>query len=125
MSSCTKAICDSLFTSITQLDEEVAQTDSEIQSETGNDIDIAEGDSKIEKRDWVPREWEMHYIKLVSKPLPQIDTRSEATVTAMHESAPWIFARNEFGENAARRDEVFDEEGPFVDGSLDVKGRKK
>ena len=105
-------------------------TDDEISSETGNDIDMAEGDKKAEeskiqktKRDWVPRAWEMHYIKIVSRPLPQIDTRSEATVTAMHDSAPWIFARNEFGENAAKRDEVSEEEGPFVDGSLDVKGK--
>ena len=119
-----------MFTSIIQLDEEVKMTDDEISSETGNDIDMAEGDKKAEeskiqktKRDWVPRAWEMHYIKIVSRPLPQIDTRSEATVTAMHDSAPWIFARNEFGENAAKRDEVSEEEGPFVDGSLDVKGK--
>ena len=74
------------------------------------DIDL--NYEKRRKRDYVPRAEEARYFALAYDPLPSINIRSDATVNAMREGAPWIVAQYDIGREEAKRDVIQEEKKP-------------
>ena len=76
--------------------KEDLEKDQEAVKQKEEDVegDVKKETSQRGKRDYVPTEREMYYLKLATERLPPIVTRGPETIAAFKNNAPWVLIKD-------------------------------